>query len=143
MSLKITMIIDKMDSAKNHVPWFSDGRKPKDIEPLLKDALKLHVTGVIVHGKPDKRYLFWSYPHLPGNANLNLECIRRALVHHLKGLPFRPKLYVQFDNASDNKNYTSLSLFAWLVAHRYISQACMRNLPQCKHSVVRCRCKCT
>lgn len=122
MSLKITIIIDKMDSAKNHVPWFSDGRRPKDVDSLLKDALKLHVVGLIIHGKPDKRYLFWSYPYLPGNSNLNLECIRRALLHHLSSLPFRPKLYLQFDNASDNKNYAVLCLFAWLVKERYVSQ---------------------
>jgi len=103
VAIKLTLIIDKMDSAKNHVPWFSNGRKPKDIDELLKDTLKLHVTGVIIHGKPDARYLFYTLPFMPGNANLNLECIRRALVHHLAGLTFRPKLYIQFDNASDNK----------------------------------------
>lgn len=116
------MIVDKMDSAKNHVPWFSNGRTPKDVEPLLKDVLKMHVTGVIIYGKPDKRYLFWSLPHLPGNTNLNLECIRRALTDCLGSLTFRPKLYIQFDNASDNKSYTSLCLCGWLVQHEYVSR---------------------
>lgn len=121
-SLKITLIVDKMDSAKNHVPWFSNGRKPKDIDTLLKGVLKLHVTGVIIHGNPDKRFIFWSLPWMPGNANLNVECIRRALVHYLSGLAFRPKLYFQFDNASDNKNFTMLCLAAWLVHNSYVSQ---------------------
>lgn len=121
-ALKITLIIDKMDSAKNHVPWFSDGRKPKDIDPFLRDVLKLHVTGVIIHGKPDKRFLFWALPYLPGNANLNIECLRRALVHHLSGLSFKPKLYLQFDNASDNRNLTVLGLCGWLVEQGYVSQ---------------------
>lgn len=121
-SLKMTLIIDKMDSAKNHVPWYSRGRKPKDCEELLKDTLKLHLTGVIIHGRPDKRYMFWSLPYLPGNGNLNIECIRRALVHHLGGTTLKPKLYIQVDNASDNKNYTVLLMFAWLVHHDYVSQ---------------------
>lgn len=116
------MIVDKMDSAKNHIPWFSNGRKPKDIDPLLREALKLHVTGVIIHGNPDKRYIFWSLPYMPGNANLNLECIRRALVHHLSSSALKPKLYIQFDNASDNRNYTMLGFGAWLVQNGYVSQ---------------------
>lgn len=118
------MIVDKMDSAKNHIPWFSNGRRPKDLDALLKNSLPLHVTGVIIHGKPDAKYLFWSLPHLKGNANLNIECIRRALVHHLSQLGFRPKLYIQFDNASDNKCYATLCLGAWLVSEGYVTQVC-------------------
>lgn len=123
VATKLTLIIDKMDSAKNYIPWFSNGRKPKDIADLLKyDILKLHVTGVIIHGNPDTRYLFWSLPWMPGNANLNLECLRRALVHHLRGLAFRPKLYIQFDNASDNKCYAVLCLCGWLVYMNFVVQ---------------------
>lgn len=124
VALKLTLIVDKMDSAKNHIPWFSSGRQPKDLDPLLSDALKLHVTGVIIHGRPDARYLFWALPFMPGNANLNLECVRRALVHHLRELSFRPKLYLQFDNASDNKCYATICLFSWLVMEGYVSQVC-------------------
>ncbi|KAL1530789.1 hypothetical protein AB1Y20_001685 [Prymnesium parvum] len=122
-SIKMTLIIDKMDSAKNHIPWYSNGRKPKDCEELLKNAMKLHVTGIIIHGRPDKRYLYWSLPFLPGNANLNIECLRRALLKHIGDSgTMKPKLYVQVDNASDNKNFTTLVMFAWLVHHEYVSQ---------------------
>lgn len=110
-------------SAKNYIPWFSDGRKPKDLDILLKDVLKLHITGVIIHGKPDKRFLFCSWPFLPGNANLNIECLRRAFLHALAGMTFRPKLYIQCDNASDNKCYAVLCICAWLVLEGYVSQA--------------------
>lgn len=74
-ALKFTVIMDKMDSANNYVLWFSDGRKLNDLDILLKDVLKLHITGGIINGKPDKRFLFWSLPFLPGNANLNIECL--------------------------------------------------------------------
>ena len=122
-AVKLTLIVDKMDSAKNHIPWFSNGRKPKDVDALLSDVLKLHITGVIIHGRPDARYIFYSYPHLPGNANLNIECVRRALLHYLRDKPFRPKLYFQFDNASDNINYAILCLLGELVRDGYIAQA--------------------
>lgn len=122
--LKLTLIIDKMDSAKNHVPWFSNGRKPKDIEPLLRDVIKLHVTGVIIHGNPDARYVFWSLPYMPGNANLNIECMRRALVHYLRGRTFRPQLYIQFDGASDNRCFAMICLCGWLVDRGYVSKVC-------------------
>ena len=128
-SLKITLIIDKMDSAKNHVPWYSHGRKPKDADELLKECVKLHLTGVIIHGRPDKRYMFCSLPYMPGNANLNIECIRRALLHHLSRGSFKPKLYIQVDNASDNKNYTVILMLAWLVHHDYVSQARDNPMP--------------
>lgn len=129
-ALKMTLIIDKMDSAKNHVPWFSNGRAPKDVEPLMRDTLKMHVTGVIIHGKPDKRFIFWSLPWMAPNANLNIECLRRALVHHLSSLPMKPKLYLQFDNASDNKCFAVLALCAWLVHKGYVSQVCALPKPR-------------
>lgn len=140
VACKLTLIIDKMDSAKNYIPWFSSGRMPKDVDALLKkekEALKLHATGVIIHGQPDARYLFWSLPFMPGNANLNLECLRLALLHHLRGFTFRPMLYIQFDNASDNKCYTSLGLFAWLVLQGYVSRVRAKALTPttpCSHT---------
>ena len=40
----------------------------------------MHIVGVIIHGNPDRRYFFAVYPHLAGDSNLNLECIRLALL---------------------------------------------------------------
>ena len=103
-----------MDSAKNWVPYFATGRKPKDIDTLLGNVLQLHVCGVIIHGRPNGKYLFWALPNLKGNANLNLETIRRALNHYLRNATFRPKLHIQFDGASDNLNLTFLAWAEWL-----------------------------
>ena len=69
-----TMIIDKMDQAKNLVPCFTR-RWPKDAEPWAQKCLTLHVAGVLIHGRPDKRYLFPASQQLAGDANLNLECL--------------------------------------------------------------------
>lgn len=103
----MTLIIDKMDSNKNIIPCFST-RLPKDITgDIAEHLLVMHVVGVIIHGNPDKRYFFLAYPHLAGDSNLNMECIRLALEQYRKdmNLPnLRPTLYLLFDNASDNKS---------------------------------------
>merc|ERR1719223_844653 len=57
VGFKITLICDKMDGSKNYIPTFR--RFPKDIdEKIKKNRLKLHIVGVIIHGKPDRRYFF-------------------------------------------------------------------------------------
>ena len=54
---KITMIIDKMDSAKNTVPHMA--RFPKNIDEKIRKNLPVfHIVGVIIHGTPDRRYFF-------------------------------------------------------------------------------------
>ena len=57
------------------------------------------------------------------DASLNLECLRRALVHYCKTEPLRRKLYLQFDNASDNKNSFVIGFLGWMVAKGYIDEA--------------------
>lgn len=62
----------------------------------------MHVVGIIIHGSPDRRYFFLAYPHLAGDSNLNLECIRLALEQYRKDTgveSLRPYLcaYMQFD----------------------------------------------
>ena len=118
---KLTVIIDKMDSAKNKIPYFA--RNPKDVDEPLKRTLTSKVVGVIIHGRPDAQYFYAAGQHLSGDSNLNLECLRRALVHYCKSAPLRRKLYVQFDNASDNKNKNCMGFLAWMVLMGYIEEA--------------------
>eukprot|EP00965_Chrysotila_dentata_P112895 3730141-Pleurochrysis_carterae.AAC.1 len=49
----------------------SFARTPKAASDELKEAMKLHVVGLIFHGKPDVTHLFPAAPHLAGNSNLN------------------------------------------------------------------------
>ena len=59
-----TLIVDKMDSAKNRVPGTQ--RMSKDVpEKVLKNLLTLHICGVIIHGKPDRHYHFAAGDALP------------------------------------------------------------------------------
>mmetsp|Transcript_12125 Transcript_12125/g.31819 ORF Transcript_12125/g.31819 Transcript_12125/m.31819 type:complete len:706 (+) Transcript_12125:1194-3311(+) len=120
---KLTMIIDKMDSAKNTVPYFTRPPKYGGVDDDIKNAFTSHIVGVIVHGRPDKRYFFAASQQLTGDANLNIDCIRRVLSLHAGDGPLRPELYVQVDNASDNKNKTLVGFLAFLVLNGYIRQA--------------------
>ena len=139
----LTLIIDKMDSAKNLCPTFTT-RFPKDVdESIVKNLLTLHLVGVIIHGQPDRRYMYAASQHLPGDTALNIQAICKALTHHLAGKGFRDKLYIQVDNASvrisplthplhvshlwpsasqDNKSRYMLGFLGFLVAEGYVLQ---------------------
>jgi hypothetical protein len=43
------MIIDKMDSAKNTIPYFTRPPKYGGIDDDIKNAFTSHIVGVIVH----------------------------------------------------------------------------------------------
>lgn len=52
----------------SQVPTFTT-RFPKDIDSDTQKALlTLHIVGVIIHGKPDKRYFFAAGQQLPGSS---------------------------------------------------------------------------
>jgi hypothetical protein len=91
----------------------------------------MHVVGVIIHGHPDRRYFFLAYPHLAGDSNLNLECIRMALVQFAKdtGFVLRPNLYIQIDNASDNKSRFVFGALATMVLNGLVNQVELVMLP--------------
>eukprot|EP00965_Chrysotila_dentata_P090068 2972572-Pleurochrysis_carterae.AAC.2 len=48
-------------------------RYPKNVADALKEAPKLHVSGVIIHGSLDSVHLFAVAPNLAGNSNFNCE----------------------------------------------------------------------
>lgn len=71
-------------------------RPPKAIDEELKAAMKLHVVGVMIHGKEsDNINLFAALPHLAGDSNLNCECIYRSLRKHYHERGMLPKLHIQ------------------------------------------------
>ena len=109
-----------MDGAKNLCPSFA--RSPKAAEEELKDALKLHVVGLIFHHNPDVVHLFYAGPHLSGNSNLNIECMYRAMLHEYKEKGMLSTLHCQFDNASDNKSRWCLGFFGLLVKLRIVNE---------------------
>ena len=114
----LSLILDKWDSAKTTVPYFA--RSPGHWWSSLKhDVLEQHVLGVRVHDQPNRHYFFTINSTISGSANLNVEGIRRVLVDQYSSRPMPRTMYVQGDNASDNKCWTLLLFFAMLVYHVY------------------------
>ncbi len=73
------MILDKWDSAKTTVPFFA--RSPGAWwSTSKKEVLEQHVLGVLVHDMPNRNDFFTVNPTVRGDANLNIEGIRRVLV---------------------------------------------------------------
>ena len=67
----------------------------------LNGGIALKVTGVEVHGPPGTSFLdfYLSDKSAPSDTNLNVECLRRALVKIHNNGGIRDKLYIQTDNA--------------------------------------------
>lgn len=85
----------------------------------------MHIVGVIIHGNPDKRYFFLAYPHLAGDSNLNLHCIRRALLLYCQDMGYQsllPILRIQVDNAADNKSRYVIGTLASMILKGIVNQ---------------------
>ena len=120
----LSLILDKWDSNKTTVPYFA--RSPGHWWSALKhDVLDQHVLGVLVHGMPNRHYFYTFNSSVKGDANLNVEGIRRTLVHMCSSSPscHLPRTiyseYIQGDNASDNKCWVLLLFLAMLIFHDY------------------------
>ena len=115
---KLSLILDKWDSAKTTVPYFA--RSPGHWWSSLKhNVLEQHVLGVRVHEQPNRDYFFTINGTIGGGANLNVEGIRRVLIDLYADIPLPRTIYIQADNASDNKCWTVLLFLAMLVFHGY------------------------
>jgi hypothetical protein len=84
------------------------------------DVLHQHVLGILVHSRPKhKAFLYTFNDSIKGDANTNIEGVRRTLVLLYSGKPLPRTMAVQGDNASDIKCWSCLLFFAMLVYHRY------------------------
>ena len=85
----------------------------KDLDGM--NGLQLKVTGAICHGGPSTQFIsfYISDPSVAHDTNLNIEVIRRMLLKvEEKGGVIHDKIYIQTDNAGDNK---SKHMFAFLM----------------------------
>jgi hypothetical protein len=107
----LSIILDSMDQRKTCIPYFLNPLKSLGTDYFMKTK----VAGAIVHGFGT--YLYWCTPQIHHDTNLSLECLRRTLIKYQIAnngvLP--PVLYLQLDNAGDNKSKTFLSFIAYLV----------------------------
>lgn len=99
----MSVIFDKWDSSKTTAPYFA--RSPHFWSSALKKRiLKLHVLLVLVHAIPKCEYFYVFNESIKGNANTNIEGLRKSLLKHTemedgtqRRLP--STLYAQFDSA--------------------------------------------
>ena len=114
----VSLIIDKCDSTKTTVPWFKQSPGAW-WSALRKECLNQHLLGVMVHGRPDKIFMYTVNESIKGDANLNIEGIRRTLADLYETEPMPKTVYIQADNASDNKCWAMLAFLGTLVLHGY------------------------
>ena len=117
----LSMIIDKWDSNKTSVPFFA--RSMTWWQTTKHHILEQHVVGVLIHGVPNSAFLYTVNNSIGGGANLNVEALRRTMVHKYGGsTPLPRRICVNADNASDNKCWTVLLFLGMLVYHRYTNE---------------------
>jgi hypothetical protein len=84
------------------------------------DVLNQHVLGVLVHSRPrHKAFLYTFNDTIKGDANTNIEGIRRTLASLYSDKAMPRIVAVQGDNASDNKCWAVLLFLGMLVYHKY------------------------
>jgi hypothetical protein len=69
-------------------------------------------------------YLYTVNDSIKGDANLNIEGLRRTYADLFWDRPMPRTLYIQADNASDNKCWALVAWLAMLVHHDYTSDVC-------------------
>jgi hypothetical protein len=110
----ISLIFDKWNSQTTTIPYFM--RSPASAWKVLKKlVLGMHVLLVMIHGRPNANYFFYMNGSIRGDANFNIEGVRRALLTHANGGALPETIYAQMDRAGDNLNYTMLGFFGVLV----------------------------
>lgn len=110
----VSLIVDFMEQAKTDLPHFV--RSPKGLKEEMENALPLAVLGILVHGY--RHYAFVVPPWVGAGADTIIECISQVLAD----LPAQHarKLYIQFDNATENKCRATFGFLGSLVhSHRF------------------------
>jgi hypothetical protein len=107
--------MDKMDSFKTSMPRVNTKTKKSGAK-----YFKQFVNGVLVHGQKFFAYLGHDAYGLRGWADLQIECLLRTIVsmdvdYEKRGKPLPPVLYLQLDNAKDNKNQYLFAFVEWIV----------------------------
>lgn len=114
----LSIIMDAMDQNKTNVPFFQNPPKSiSGLHPLLKTKL----IGCMVHGHGT--YLYWCTSEIQKDSSLAVECLRRTLIKYQQQqgeLP--PTLYLQMDNASDQKSREFLGFLGYLIQKKVFTK---------------------
>jgi hypothetical protein len=117
----LSIIIDGMDQQKTELPRLTVQTQGDS----HATRLRVHVTGVLVHGVASFVYL--NTERVPKDSNLTIECLMRTLLQLPKPLP--PTLFLQADNCSgENKNQFLLAFLAMCVKRNMFNKVQKLNL---------------
>ena len=104
----LSIISDGADTDKTLLPHFPD--VPKGCE--REDMVQMKLQGVYVHGRG--LWLYCVPPFVHNSADLVISTLHRTL-QEIPRYERPPKLYLQVDGASNNKNKYMLAYATWLV----------------------------
>jgi hypothetical protein len=107
----LCIIIDGMDQSKTDLPhWRRDTKRTEQMQKC-----KTHVMGAIAHGHGS--YVSVCPPWVSDNGNLTSDFLRKILldISSRDGYVLPPKLSLQLDSASVNKNKSFMAFLSLLV----------------------------
>lgn len=106
------MSVDNMDNGKTSIPRLHRYNKDTD----GKERLGTHLTGILLHGRPNPIYAYTWYERFPAGSDSVVTILARALNETVKDKPLPPTLYLHLDNCwRENKNRYVVSFLHLLV----------------------------
>jgi hypothetical protein len=106
----MSIIIGSMDQRKTCIPYYLNPPKCLGSDYSIKNR----VFGAIVHSFGT--YVYWCTPQMQHNTNLMIEVLRRTLLKYQEAQGYLPPvLYLQMENASDNKSKLFFAFLALLI----------------------------
>ena len=111
---KFAIIMDSIDKWKTTFPFFVN--PPKSVvEGATMVVTKMTAAMVFGCGVKAGVYTFWANEQVQHDSNLTIEVLRRTLLKLEECGPLPRRMYLQLDNASDNKSAQFLALLAYLI----------------------------
>ena len=123
----ITISIDSMDNYKSRFPRCAREDKKSD----ATEKLMCHVTGVLMHGRPNPAQVYTWYDRFPASSDSIITILLDALDKTVTPTnPLPPTLYLHMDNCGrENKNRYVLAVCNMLVAKGIFKKVKLSFLP--------------
>lgn len=112
----VSIIIDNMDQKKTALPHFiRDTHATQGMSQL-----KMHLTGVLMHGLPNRAYAFLWPDKFPKGADIVIHVLMHALRDKAQEGPLPKKLCLQLDNCGGENKNKYVMAFAQLLVEREV-----------------------
>jgi hypothetical protein len=125
----MTISMDSMDNYKSRFPRCAREDKTTD----ATEKLICHVTGVLMHGRPNPAQVYTWYDRFPASSDtiisILMDCLEKTQTENPE-VPLPPTLYLHMDNCwRENKNRYVLSICNLLVAKGIFKKVKLSFLP--------------